>query len=73
MNKFHYSRTYTFDAPKGWRKHYFFNLAERHGFNAKFRLNDKDNTDTIDGDIVRDGETDHFTLLSNGEIEYPSA
>lgn len=69
MNRFHYSQTYTFDAPKGQRKDYFFNMVERHGSNATFRLNDKDNTETIDVNIIMEGDTETATFTFRG-IEF---
>lgn len=66
MNKFYYSRTYTFEAPKGRRKHYFFNLVERFGQGAPSRLNDKDNTDVIPATIEMDGDTETATFLYRG-------
>lgn len=66
MNKFYYSRTYTFEASRGARKHYFFNLVERFGAGASFRLNDKDNTDVIPATIKMDGDTETVTFLYRG-------
>ena len=61
MNKFYYSRTYVFDSPAGGRKHYFFNLVERHADTASFRLRDKDNTDTVSAKINTDYTTEEGT------------
>lgn len=66
MNKFYYSRTYTFDAPKGQRKHYFFNLVERFGECASFKLTDKDNNDVIPATLKMDGGTETATFLYRG-------
>ncbi|MDE6368706.1 MAG: hypothetical protein K2K94_05660, partial [Muribaculaceae bacterium] len=55
---------YTFDAPKGRRKHYFFNMVERCGAKVRFRLNDKDGAETEEVGIILDGDTESasFTL-----------
>ncbi|MDE6795362.1 MAG: hypothetical protein K2J63_08695 [Muribaculaceae bacterium] len=66
MNKFYYSRTYTFEAPKGQRRHYFFNLVERFGEVASFRRTDKDNNDVIPATIEIDGDTETVTFLYYG-------
>lgn len=66
MNKFCYSRTYTFEAPKGRRKHYFFNLVWRFGEVASFRLRDKDETCSADAKIEIDGDTETATFLFYG-------
>lgn len=66
MNKFYYSRTYTFEAPKGRRKHYFFNLVDRFGECASFKLTDKDNNDVIPATIKMDGDTETATFLYRG-------
>lgn len=66
MNRFYYSRSYTFEAPKGRRKHYFFHLVERHGSNAIFRLIDKDNTKTVEAAIVMDGDTETAAFTFHG-------
>lgn len=66
MNKFHYSRTYTFNAPKGQRKYYSFNLVERHGSKVTFRLNDKENTETVEATIVTDNNTETVTFTFGG-------
>ena len=66
MNKFYYSRTYTFETPKGHRKHYFFNLVERFGEVASFTLTDKDNDDVISATIKMDGDTETATFLYRG-------
>ena len=66
MNKFYYSRSYIFEAPRGRRKHYFFHLVERFGEGASFRLNDKDNSDVIPATIVPDGDTETATFLYRG-------
>ncbi|MDE7414492.1 MAG: hypothetical protein K2N05_12005 [Muribaculaceae bacterium] len=69
MNKFYYSRTYIFEAPKGRRKYYFFNLVERFGECASFRLNHKDNEDVIPAIVKMDGETETTTFFYRG-FEY---
>lgn len=66
MNKFYYSRTYAFDTPSQARKHYFFNLVERHGSKAMFRLNDKDNIETVETDMVIDGDTETAAFSFHG-------
>ncbi len=66
MNKFYYSRTYTFEAPKGNRKNYFFNLTERYGQVAAFKLNDKGNDDVISATIETDGDTETATFIYMG-------
>lgn len=66
MNKFYHTRTYTFDVPSGHRKHYFFNLVERFGEAASFRLNDKNNHDVISATIEIDGDTETATFLYMG-------
>lgn len=66
MNKFYYSRTYTFDAPKGARKHYFFNMVERFGEVASFRLTDKDCDAVAQATIVADGDAETVTFLYRG-------
>ncbi|MDE6335539.1 MAG: hypothetical protein K2L34_03110 [Muribaculaceae bacterium] len=58
MNRFHYSRTYTFDTPEGSHKHYFFNLVDRCDTEIKFELVDEDNTATVESDINLDGDTE---------------
>lgn len=69
MNKFYYSRTYTFETPKGHRKHYFFNLVDRHGSKATFRLNDKDNTETVETIILTGNDTENAAFTFGG-IEF---
>lgn len=64
--KFKYSRTYPFETAEGHRRHYFFNLVERFGEAASFRLNQKDNTDTIDATIVMDGDVETARFLYYG-------
>ena len=66
MYKFYYSRTYTFEAPKGQRKHYFFNLVERYGECGSFRMNENDNSDVIPATIRLDGDTEIATFLYRG-------
>lgn len=66
MNKFYYSRTYTFEAAKGVRMHYFFNLMERFGAAASFQLNYKDNNDVIPATLGIDGDTETATFLYLG-------
>lgn len=66
MNKFYFSRTYTFEVPKVSRKHYFFNLVERFGGVASFCRNDKDETTTAAAEIVMDGDTETAKLLYRG-------
>lgn len=66
MNKFYYSRTYEFTLPNGSRKHYFFILVERNGANARFQLIDKDNIETVESDIVLDGEVETTTFPFHG-------
>lgn len=69
MNKFYYSRTYTFDAPQEPRKHYSFNLVERLGEKIKFKLVDEDNAATVESDISLDGDTETATFsLHDTEI-----
>ncbi len=58
MDRFHYSRTYTFDTTEGSRKHYFFNFVERCGTQIKFKLVDEDDTATVESDITLDGDTE---------------
>lgn len=69
MNKFYYSRTYTFEAPKGHRKHYSFNLVERYSSTATFRLTDKDNTETVEAPIVTDSDAETVVFTFRG-IEF---
>ena len=64
MNRFYYSRTYTFDAPQG--QHYFFNLVERCGDRVSFRLRDKDNNDVISATIKIDGDTETAAFRYRG-------
>ena len=66
MNKFYYSSTYTFDAPKGTRKHFFFNLVQRFGECALFKPTDKDNSDVIPATLEMNGETETATFLYRG-------
>lgn len=66
MNKFYYSRAYTFDTPKGTRRHFFFNLVERIGQGASFRLTDNDNNDVIPATIEIDGDTETARFLYRG-------
>lgn len=58
MEKFRYTRSYTFQDTKGRRKYYFFNLTERNDNQAVFHLRDKGNTDVINGKIILDGDTE---------------
>lgn len=67
--KFLYSGTYIFESPSGKRRHWFFNLVERFGEGASFRLTDKDNDDVIPTAIEMDGEVETATFLYYG-IEY---
>lgn len=66
-NKFQYSRTYIFECDKGKRRLYFFNLVERFGEVASFRLIDKDNTDVISEAIEMDGEVETVNFLYYGK------
>lgn len=65
--KFLYSRTYTFESPTGKRKHWFFNLVERFGEGASFRLTDSDNDDVIPTTIEMDGEVETVIFLYYGK------
>lgn len=67
MNKFRYTRTYTFEGPTGTRKRYFFNLVERFGEAASFSLNDKGNNDVIEVSLTTDGDTEVTTFLYYGK------
>ncbi|MDE6238551.1 MAG: hypothetical protein K2M54_01010 [Muribaculaceae bacterium] len=66
MNKFYYSRTYTFEAQKGARKHYFFNMVERYGEVASFRLTDKDCDAVAQATIVAGGDAETVRFLYRG-------
>ena len=66
MNKFYYSRTYTFEAAKGERKYYFFNLIDRFGEVASFKRIDKENNDVVPATIKIDGERETVTFLYRG-------
>ncbi len=67
MNKFCYTLSYTFQNPSGRRKHYFFNLVERFGEVASFKLTDKGNYDVIPASIETDGDTETATFLYMGK------
>ncbi len=67
MNKFCYTRTYTFDAPGGGRNHYFFELVNRYGTVASFKLRDKDNDLTVSVPIEVTGYTENVTFLYMGQ------
>ena len=66
---FCYSLTYEFQAPAGHRKHYFFNLVERHGNEISFRLNDKGNEDVMSSTIAMDGGVETASFMYKG-IEF---
>lgn len=65
---FYYSRTYVFQAPIGHRKHYFFNLVERHGNEVSFRLNDKGDEDVISSAIAMDGDVETASFVYKGIV-----
>lgn len=68
--KFLFARTYTFDAEKGRRKHYFFELVERHGKKVSFRLRDKGNADVIESVLMVEEDIECATFVCKGvEIE----
>lgn len=66
MNKFYFSRTYTFEAPEGRRKHYFFNLVDRTNDEATIRLRDKNNTDEIVAPITNYDITERVAFEYKG-------
>ena len=51
MNKFYYTRTYTFEVQQERPKHYFFNLMDRFGEVASFKRIDKKNNDVVPATI----------------------
>lgn len=65
-NRFLYSRTYAFESQAGKRRHWSFNLVERFGEGASFRLTDKDNDDVIPTAIEMDGEVETVRFLYYG-------
>lgn len=67
MTKFLFTRAYTFEAEKGARKHYFFELVNRYGEAMSVRLRDKDNADVIDLTIEMDGDVGTATFLYYGK------
>ena len=56
MNKFYYTRTYTFEVQQEYPKHIFFNLMDRFGEVASFKRIDKENNDVVPATIKMDGQ-----------------
>ena len=66
MNKFYYTRTYTFKVQQEHPKHYFFNLMDRFGEVASFKRIDKENNDVVPSTIKMDGDTESVIFLYRG-------
>ena len=66
MNKFYYTRTYTFKVQQEYPKHYFFNLMDRFGEVASFKRIDKENNDIVPATIKMDGDTESVIFLYRG-------
>ena len=66
MNKFYYTRTYTFEVQQENPKHYFFNLMDRFGEVASFKRIDKENNDIVPATIKMDGDTESVIFLYRG-------
>ncbi len=58
MNKFYHTLTYRFQAQKGRRKHYFFNLVDRTSEPATFQLFEKGKKYLIQAQITIDNSSD---------------
>ena len=66
MNKFYYTRTYTFEVQQEYPKHIFFNLMDRFGEVASFKRIDKENNDVVPSTIKMDGDTESVIFLYRG-------
>ena len=66
MNKFYYTRTYTFKVQQEHPKHYFFNLMDSFGEVASFKRIDKENNDVVPATIKMDDGTETATFLYRG-------
>ena len=66
MNKFYYTRTYTFEVQQEYPKHIFFNLMDRFGEVASFKRIDKENNDVVPATIKMDGDTESVIFLYRG-------
>ncbi len=64
MNKFYHSLTYRFQAQKGRRKHYFFNLVDRTTDPATFQVFEKGEKYLLQAKITIDNSSDIPTEIA---------